>query len=142
MYDKIFADMQDKMKPAMEVLEINGGAVEKLFQQQSNLINDLVQSGMEHSKAVAETKDLTALAELQKTYFADLSQKLMDAAKLNLDVMVEAKDAITKVVEASFKGVQAPAKAAAEKPAAAPKKAAKSTKAAAEKPAEGEAAAA
>ena len=141
MYENMFTDMQDKMKPAMEMLEVNSSAVEKLLKQQAELFNELVSAGFEHSKAVAETKDFGALTELQKAFFANMGQKMMDTSKQNLDVLVGAKDSITKIVEASFKGVQAkaPKAAAAAAPAPAPKKAA--AKAAAEKPAADQAAA-
>ena len=118
MYEKFFAESKFDLKPVLDMLEINGGAVEKLVKQQADFINDLVKAGVAHSKALAESKDLTAVAELQKAYFTDFGQKVMDATKQNLDVIVDAKDQVTKVVEASFKGVQSkPAKAA---PAAAP----------------------
>ena len=119
MYDKMFADMKDTMKPVIAVIEINGGAVEKLVKQQADFINDLVKGGVAHSKALAGTSDFTAVAELQQAYLTDLGQKMMDATKQNLDVMVEAKDAVSKVVEGSIKGVQSKvAKAAPAAPAA------------------------
>ncbi len=128
MYEKFFADVNARFKPALELFEINSSTAQKMAQQQSAYFSELVESSLAHSKALAGSKDFAAAAELQQAYFAELGQNLMDLAKQNLDLVVEAKDALSKVMEASFEGVQsqrAPAaKAAPAAKPAAPKKAA------------------
>lgn len=106
MYDKVLKEAQANMKPLMDMVEINSQAVEKLVKQQADYMSDLLKAGMDHGKSVSDVKDPAAALEAQKQFVEEMGKNLMAAAKSNLDVMVEAKDALSKVVEASVKDVQ------------------------------------
>ncbi len=106
MYDKVVKEAQDNMKPVLDMVAINSAAVEKLVKQQADYMSELLNSGLNQARTVSEAKDPNAAVEAQKAYVEEMSSKLMEAAKQNLDVMMEAKDALAKVVEASVKDVQ------------------------------------
>jgi len=106
MYDKVVKEAQDNMKPVLDMVAINSAAVEKLVKQQADYMSELLNSGLNQARTVSEAKDPNAAVEAQKAYVEEMSSKLMEAAKQNLDVMMEAKDALAKVVETSVKDVQ------------------------------------
>jgi len=106
MYDKVVKEAQDNMKPVLDMVAINSEAVEKLVKQQANYMSELLNAGLNQARTVSQAKDPTAAVEAQKVYVEEMSSKLMEAAKQNLDVMMEAKDALAKVVETSVKDVQ------------------------------------
>jgi phasin family protein len=112
MYDKVFKEAQENMKPLLDMVEINSQAVEKLVKQQADYMSEVLKAGLEHGKVVSEIKDPAAAVEAQKTFVEEMGKRLMEAAKTNMDVMVEAKDSLTKVVEASVKEVQSKVSAA------------------------------
>lgn len=107
MYDKVVKEAQDNLKPVMDMVAINSQAVEKLVQQQAAYMSEVLNAGLAQARTVSEAKDPASAAEAQKAYVEEMGSKLMAAAKQNLDVMMEAKDALTKVAEGAMKDVQA-----------------------------------
>ncbi|MDO6562551.1 phasin family protein [Amphritea sp. 1_MG-2023] len=170
MYEDMMKDVQENMKPVVDMAEINKKAVEKLIELQSGYVSDFVNATMAQMQALSSIKEPKEAIELQVDYVKQLETKLSNVAEEEMAALNSAKDELTAIIEKSFEELnlkdmnyfeefskfmmpaapasvtEAPAKPAAEaKPApakkAAPKKAAAPAKKAAPKKAAAPAAA-
>jgi DNA-directed RNA polymerase subunit beta' len=115
MYAKMIEDMQANMKQAFDVksyevamkpmtdlFEVNKATVEALAEQQTVLVNELVEGAMEQAKALSAEKDMAAVVESQKAYLQGLQARLIDAAKASQETLVKSRDEATNIVKGAI----------------------------------------
>ncbi|GEM_PF-659061 len=102
MYEDLLKDVQDKMKPAIDVAEANKKAVEALFSLQSEYVTDFVDSSVAQMKALSETKDPKEAVDLQVKFFKGLEEKLTSVAEKELAAITAAKEEIAAIIEKSL----------------------------------------
>ncbi len=107
MYDDIMKDLNDKMKPVVEISEINKKAVEKLVALQSACVTDLFNASVAQFKALAEIKEPKSAVELQVQFFKTLEAKLTDVAEQEIATLTEAKEQLSEIVEKSVSELSA-----------------------------------
>ncbi len=118
MYDNLFADMNTRMKPIMDLIETNKKVLEKLAGVQKDSMSDVVSASMEQFQALAQCKDPKAALELQVRFFKALEAKMTDTTEKSIAAFTEAKDAFSAVIEESAKTTAAEVDAAVKKVAA------------------------
>ncbi|MEM5537196.1 phasin family protein [Neptuniibacter pectenicola] len=102
MYDDLMKDVQEKMKPAIDVAEVNKKALETLFSLQSEYVTDFVDSSVAQLKALSEVKDAKDAIELQVQFFKNLEVKMTSVAEKELAALTTAKEEISGIVEKSL----------------------------------------
>ncbi|MFW1678212.1 phasin family protein [Pontibacter sp. JAM-7] len=102
MYEDLLKDVQEKMKPAIDVAEANKKAVEALFSLQSEYVTDFVDSSVAQMKALSETKDPKEAVDLQLQFFKGLEEKLTSVAEKELAALTDAKEEIAGIIEKSL----------------------------------------
>ena len=102
MYEDLLKDVQEKMKPAIDVAEANKKAVEALFSLQSEYVTDFVDSSVAQLKALSETKDPKEAVDLQMKFFKELEGKLSTVAEKELAALNAAKEEIAGIIEKSL----------------------------------------
>ena len=102
MYEDLMKDVQEKMKPAIDVAEVNKKALETLFSLQSEYITDFVDSSVAQMKALSEVKEAKDAIELQVSFLKNLEVKMSSVAEKELATLTSAKEEITGIVEKSL----------------------------------------
>ena len=115
MYEEFVKMAQESLKPAMKLAENNTALCVKLMRSQADNAAELMQGHLDHVKALAETKDLNAVVEMQQKYVEALNEKLVGVAKENASAIEAAIAEAGKIFEGSLAEVQAQAKKTAEK---------------------------
>lgn len=105
MYETMLNDVKGKMKPVVDMAEINKRAAEQIIALQTAYMNDLFTAGMAQMNALAMVRDPRQAAEMQIGYFKQLETNLKQTAEKELAVMTEARDEMSGVVEQSFAGM-------------------------------------
>lgn len=103
MYEKIFADMKERMQPMMDLAETNKKALEALTLLQKESMTDMVNAGLEQFKALSECKDPKTAMELQMAFFKKMETNMASTAEKSMAAVTEAKDAYVSLVEESAK---------------------------------------
>lgn len=99
-------DVKEKMKPAVDVAEVNKTAVEALFSIQSEYVTDFINSGISQMKALTEVKEPQELIDLQVSYYKSLEAKMTEVANKEVAALTEAKDKISEIMEKSISEMQ------------------------------------
>ncbi len=115
MYDNLFADMNTRMKPVMDLVETNKKVMEKLAGVQKDSMTDVVKASLEQFQALSQCKDPQAALELQVKFFKALEAKMTDTTEKSIAAFTEAKDAFSVVIEESAKKTAAEVEAAVKK---------------------------
>jgi len=115
MYEEFVKLTQQSLKPVMKLAENNTALVVNLVKNQSGKTADLLESNLAHLQALAATKDVNEVVQLQQDYVQSLSDKLVAAGKENAAAVEAAVSEAGKVLEGSLSDVQAQAKKAVEK---------------------------
>lgn len=102
MYEDMMKDVQENMKPVVDMAEINKKAAEKLIQLQSGYVSDFVNATMAQMQALSSIKDPQEAINLQVEYVKQLEAKLTTVAEEEMATLNEAKDELTAVIEKSF----------------------------------------
>ena len=110
MYEDFVKMAQDSLKPAMKLAENNTALAIKLMQSQADSAAEMLQGNLDHVKALAETKDLNAVVEMQQKYVETLNEKLVAVARENTAAVEAAVTEAGKIFEGSIAEVQAQAK--------------------------------
>jgi phasin family protein len=108
MLDKLVQSGKTGLKPITELFSVNAKAIEKLTSQQSAFIAECMSDSMKQAQELASKKDLSALFESQKNYAEQMQQKWVDNAKQTLELMNEARESATAVLESLFAKPEAP----------------------------------
>lgn len=102
MLEKLVESGKSGLKPITELFSVNAKALEKLTSQQSAFIAEVMSDSMKQAQELASKKDLAALFECQKSYAEQVQQKWVDNAKQTLELMNEARESATAVIESAF----------------------------------------
>ena len=102
MLEKLVESSKSGLKPITELFSVNAKALEKLAGQQSAFIAECMSDSMKQAQEIASKKDFGALFECQKTYAESMQQKWVDNAKQTLELMNEARESATAVIESLF----------------------------------------
>ncbi|WP_432694974.1 phasin family protein [Marinobacterium sp. YM272] len=97
----MYEDMKDKMKPVMDMAEINKKTTEALISLQSQYVSDFVNSSLTQMKALTETKEPKAAFEAQVKYLKDVEAKLTDVAEKEMAALTTAREELTSIIEQS-----------------------------------------
>lgn len=95
----MYEEMKDKMKPVMDMAEINKKTTEKLIALQSQYVSDFVNSSLAQMKSLTATKEPKAAFEAQVKYLKEIEAKLTDVAEKEMAALTEAKEELTSIVE-------------------------------------------
>ena len=114
MYEDFMKVAQESMKPMLKMAENNTAMAVKLMKAQADTTAEMMQSNLDHLKALAETKDLNVAVEMQQKYVETVNEKLAAVARDNAAVVESAMTEAGKIFEGSLAEVQAQAKKAAE----------------------------
>lgn len=106
MYDNMLKEMQDKMKPVSELVELNRKAAEKIIALQSELFTDSVNDSLAQIKALAEVKEPKQAFELQMSYLKELEAKWSSTAEKELAALNEVREEITSLFEQSLESLK------------------------------------
>lgn len=104
MYEEMMKDVQENMKPVVDMAEINKKAVERLIELQSSYVTDFVNATMAQMQALSSIKDPQEAIELQVDYVKQLETKLSSVAEEEMAALNSAKDELTAIIETSFAG--------------------------------------
>lgn len=115
MYDNLFADMNTRMKPVMDLVETNKKVLEKLAGVQKDSMTEVVNASLEQFQALAQCKDPKAALELQVKFFKALEAKMADTTEKSIAAFTEAKEAFSVVIEESAKTTAAEVEAVVKK---------------------------
>lgn len=115
MYEDIVKLAQEGLKPVMKLAENNTALAVSLLKSQSEKTADLMESNLTHLQALAGTKDVNELVQLQQQYIESMNEKLVTAGKENAAAIEAAISEASKVFEGSVAEVQAQAKKAVAK---------------------------
>ncbi len=110
MYEDFVKMAQESLKPAMKLAENNTALAVRLMRSQADNAAELMQGNLDHVKALAETKDLNEVVEMQQKYVEALNDKLVGVAKENAAAIEAAIAEAGKIFEGSLAEVQAQAK--------------------------------
>ncbi len=97
----MYEDMKDKMKPVMDMAEINKKTTETLIALQSQYVSEFVNSSLTQMKALTETKEPKAAFEAQVQYLKDVEAKLTDVAEKEMAALTSAREELTGIIEKS-----------------------------------------
>lgn len=110
MYENFVKLAQESFKPAMKLAENNTALAVNLLKSQSEQATELFQSNLSHLQALASTKDVNEVVQLNQKYVESLGEKLTSAGKENAAAVEAAISEAGKVFEGSLAEVQAQAK--------------------------------
>jgi len=105
MYETMLNDVKGKMKPVVDMAEINKRAAEQIIALQTAYMNNLFTAGMAQMNALAMVRDPRQATEMQIDYFKQLEADLKQTAEKELAVITEARDEMSGLVEKSFAGM-------------------------------------
>lgn len=97
----MYENMKDKMKPVMDMAEINKKTTEKLIALQSAYVSEFVNASLGQMKTLSEVREPKAAIELQVQYLKDVEAKLTDVAEKEMAALVEAREQLTSLIEKS-----------------------------------------
>lgn len=102
-----------------ELGEINARAIEKLSEQQLDLLSTTLDTGIKQLTLMAESKGYKELLSGAATLIAAYNDKLMEAVRKSTNIMTTSKDDLTAWFEKGVETTLAPIKkaAAVKKPA-------------------------
>jgi phasin family protein len=101
----MYEEMKDKMKPVMDMAEINKKTTEKLIALQSQYVTDFVNSSLAQMKALTETKEPKAAFEAQVKYLKEMEAKMTDVAEKEVAALTAAREELTAIVEKSMSDI-------------------------------------
>lgn len=102
MYDNMLKEMQDKMKPVTDLVELNRKTAEKIFALQSAFFTDSVNASVAQVKALAEVKEPKQAFELQMSFLKEQESKWSDTAEQELAALNEVREEVSALFEQSF----------------------------------------
>jgi phasin family protein len=97
----MYENMKDKMKPVMDMAEINKKTTEKLIALQSAYVSEFVNASLNQMKTLSESRDPKTALELQVKYLKETESKLSDVAEKEMGALLEAREQLTELVEKS-----------------------------------------
>jgi hypothetical protein len=99
MYDNMLKEMQDKMKPVTNLIELNRKAAEKIFALQSELFTESVNASLAQVKALADVKEPKEMFELQLAFIKEQEAKWSNTAEQELAALNEVREELTSLME-------------------------------------------
>jgi len=117
MLEKLVESSKTGLKPITELFSLNAKAFEKLTSQQSAFIAEVLSDSFKQAQELASKKDIGAIFESQKSYAEEVQQKWVDNAKQTLELVNEARESATAVIESLFAKAETTTKAVAKRAA-------------------------
>lgn len=102
MYEDMMKDVQENMKPVVDMAEVNKKAAEKLIALQSGYVSDFVNATMAQMQALSSITNPQEAIDLQVKYVKQLEEKLTSVAEEEMSALNAAKDELTAIIEKSF----------------------------------------
>lgn len=101
MYNEMMNQFKAQMAPFTKAAEINKQTAEKLFGMQQTVATEMLNRGLEHVKALTESKEPKAAYELQVAFFKEMEAKLSTVAEEEIAALMAAKTELTELFEKS-----------------------------------------
>lgn len=101
MYNEMMNQFKAQMAPFTKAAEINKQTAEKLFGMQQTVATEMLNRGLEHVKALTESKEPKAALELQVAFFKEMEAKLNTVAEEEISALMAAKAELTEIFEKS-----------------------------------------
>lgn len=120
MFEQFTEQFQSAMKPANNLMAVNIQAFEKLAQQNTSLLTEVVNDTMTFTKGLASQKDLNGFINAQKAFTEELQSKFASAAKDMYSVLTETQEQTADMYKEAFSKITPAAAKAAHKAAAKP----------------------
>lgn len=105
MYDNMLKEMQDKLKPVTDLVELNRKAAEKIFALQSELFTESVNAGLAQVKALSEVKEPKEAFELQMSFLKQQEAKWSNTAEQEIAALNEVREELTALMEQSLESM-------------------------------------
>lgn len=101
----MYEEIKDKMKPVMDMAEINKKTTEKLITLQSQYVSDFVNASLAQMKALTETREPKSAFEAQVKYLKDMEARMTDVAEKEVAALTAAREELTALVEKSVSDI-------------------------------------
>lgn len=101
MYD----ELNKKMKPVMDMAEINRKTAEKLISLQSAYVSNFINSSLAQMKTLASIQDPKTAIEAQIQYLKSLEAQISDVAQKEVSALSEAKAQLIVLMEKTLKEI-------------------------------------
>jgi len=98
----MYEQMKDKMKPVMDMAEINKKTTETLISLQSQYVSEFVNASLAQMKTLTEAKEPKAAFEAQVKYLKDIEAKMTEVAEKEVAALTSAREELTEIVEKSL----------------------------------------
>lgn len=98
----MYEQMKDKMKPVMDMAEINKKTTETLISLQSQYVSDFVNASLAQMKTLTEAKEPKSAFEAQVKYLKEIEAKMTDVAEKEVAALTAAREELTEIVEKSL----------------------------------------
>eukprot|EP01156_Anaeramoeba_ignava_P015721 Anaeramoba_ignava/a615076_11.p2 GENE.a615076_11~~a615076_11.p2 ORF type:complete len:156 (+),score=0.76 a615076_11:58-525(+) len=98
----MYEEMKDKMKPVMDMAEINKKTAETIISLQSDYFTDFVNTSLAQVKALTEVKEPKEALDLQIKFVKELEEKITSVAEKEVAALTDAKEQLTAIFEKSF----------------------------------------
>ncbi|MDC8832086.1 phasin family protein [Alteromonas gilva] len=89
MLEQMTEKFQTAMKPVTELATLNMNTMQELAEKQNSLFSSLMSDGMSFVESASQQKDLMSLAEMQKSYFEGVQEKMTESAKSSYTLISE-----------------------------------------------------
>ncbi|MDH2434434.1 hypothetical protein WH50_12340 [Pokkaliibacter plantistimulans] len=99
MYKTAFEDIKKVYQPMIELGEIGKKTAETMLKEYSEYSRELVSSSINQAKQLASAKDIVAAFDAQAVYAKNLDSKFVSNAQKQMGLMLEARDASSKVFD-------------------------------------------
>lgn len=97
MYEKMFEQAQNAIKPMGELMAINAKIIEQSTEKQASFVKDWLSDSMAFAKELSSQKDYSGIYQTQKTYLEACQEKLIAASTEAYEVLSENQEKLSEV---------------------------------------------
>ncbi len=101
-FGKFSEQLSSAQKPVGELVAINAKALERLTQQQADLLSGLLDQGVTYVEGVGAVDGISSVVELQKAYVEGLREQLAGSAKNVYAIFAETQEKTGEVFKEAF----------------------------------------
>ncbi|PPC75851.1 flavodoxin [Pokkaliibacter plantistimulans] len=103
MIDSMNKQMKDAMGPLQEMMRIQTNMLELLAKQQMECTQSCVEATMAQTKELPNCSKPEDVVKLQQAYAKEIEETLRQAGQRNMDILNEARVALTELAQKSMK---------------------------------------
>ncbi len=91
MFEQLNEQLKESMKPFSELASLNMSTMQEVAEKQNALYTKLLNDGVSFAETAGQQKDITSLAEAQKSYLEGLQETVTESAKETYTLVSEAQ---------------------------------------------------